>query len=37
MMSAPRNMPTLPNLNASLKNENPQGSNPSVPSGTGLP
>jgi PPIC-type peptidyl-prolyl cis-trans isomerase-like protein len=37
MMSASRNMPTLPNLNATLKNENPQGSNPSVPSGTGLP
>ena len=40
MMSASRNMPTVPNLNATLKNENPQGTNPSVPQvpgGTGLP
>jgi hypothetical protein len=37
MMSAPRNLPTLPNLNATLKNENPAGANPGVPSGTGLP
>ena len=37
MMNASRNMPTLPNLNATLKNENPQGTNPSVPSGSGLP
>ena len=38
MMNATRNMPTLPNLNATLKNENPQGTNPVVPSGgTGLP
>jgi parvulin-like peptidyl-prolyl isomerase len=33
MMNASRNMPTLPNLNASLKNENPQGTNPGVPTG----
>jgi parvulin-like peptidyl-prolyl isomerase len=31
MMSASRNLPTLPNLNATLKNENPQGQNPGLP------
>jgi hypothetical protein len=36
MMNASRNMPTLPNLNATLKNESPQG-NPSAPTGAGLP
>jgi hypothetical protein len=33
MMGASRNLPTLPNLNATLKNENPQGQNPGVPTG----
>ena len=33
MMSASRNLPTLPNLNATLKNENPQGQNPGLPTG----
>jgi hypothetical protein len=31
MMGASRNLPTLPNLNATLKNENPQGQNPGLP------
>jgi hypothetical protein len=33
MMGATRNLPTLPNLNATLKNENPQGQNPGLPTG----
>jgi hypothetical protein len=33
MMGASRNLPTLPNLNATLKNENPQGQNTGLPSG----
>ncbi len=38
MMNASRNLPSVPNLNATLKNENPQGANPGVPGGgTGLP
>ena len=38
MMNATNNMPKLPNLGASLKNESPQGTNPAAPpGGTGLP
>ncbi|MGO8946240.1 MAG: peptidylprolyl isomerase [Ktedonobacterales bacterium] len=33
MMNASRNLPALPNLNATLKNENPQGQDTGIPAG----